>query len=1106
MSKNFLFFIVFTTSLLILSSYAVLAQEKERKVTKHKQINNSAQGDSKTQRLNKELFEEIKHYNLDYIKSLIEQGADVNTKDENDATVLMWAVYLGNVETVYYLIEQKADFNKKGVIFINEGKEGYYGNILGIAAGENRIDLLKYFIDILNVDIEDKEYNIKTKTDDGWTALQWAVHKKNNRIIKYLLKKGADESLCYAPRALNFYRKKDFKNAALKFEKAIPVIKAENGEGKYYAEILLLTASSYERCFNLNKAKQYYLSCRKIYKSLGAERETTYALCCNNLAGLYRKIGNFREAEPLYIEAQNIYKDTLGEISSSYATGCNNFAAFYQSIGNYQKAESLYIEAKNIFEKKFGDNHSHSAASYNNLAMLYCVMGEFKKAENLYMKAKKIYRNKYGKNHNNYAMSCNNLALLYENIGFLLKAEPLYAEAKKIWEKVLGKEHSSYALGCNNLAALYQKLGNYQKAEPLYLEAKNIYEKLFYKQHPDYALSCNNLAILYEKIGKNQKADSLYIEANNIINFLSKESEKFMTEKERENYLNNEINYNYDIYYSYFLKRSVNNKNTGLVYNNTLNLKGKLLKSSILLRKSVFQSRDSNLLNTFNAMNDYGKILAKQYALPTSQRRSDIKQIEEKEDVLKKELTRKSSSLSGLKNQTVLNAEWKDIQNSLQENEAAIEFIHFKYRNVNGQTDSVLYYALVLRKDFKYPKAVFLFEQKQFTKILQDSEYSFAEELYKPKSFGSDSLYNIIWHPIEKYLQNIKNIYISPSGLLNRVSFNALAYKENSEASKTNELLLIDKYKIIYTSSTIQVFEKSGLYPEDINNAVLFGGIVYDINVEEMETLASRTNKKSDLVNIVNSGSVVNTLFFDNYLMNNPLSGKNIDSLYRNLCWRYLPGTLEEVEEIQDVLDNKSISSTIFKDKFGSEEKFKALESKAPSILHVSTHGFYFGSNIEREKGASASDAGLEFMFSGNPLLRSGLILSGGNAVFKGEKIPEGVEDGVITALEISRMNLFDTKLAVLSACQTGLGDVEGNEGVYGLQRSFKMAGVDYLLFSLWEVPDKQTKELMVTFYKNWFSGMEIRDAFKNAQNKLKLKYADDKNFAYVWAAFILMK
>ena len=219
-----------------------------------------------------------------------------------------------------------------------------------------------------------------------------------------------------------------------------------------------------------------------------------------------------------------------------------------------------------------------------------------------------------------------------------------------------------------------------------------------------------------------------------------------------------------------------------------------------------------------------------------------------------------------------------------------------------------------------------------------------------------------------------------------------------------------------------------------------------------------------------------------------------------------MPGTLEEATEIQSVIKKNAIPVTFYQGEEGTEEQFKALESNAPSILHISTHGFYFPENELSESVRNIINPKVQFVFSENPLLRSGFILAGGNRAFQGAVIPVGIEDGVLTASEISHLNFFNTKLVVLSACQTGLGDVKGNEGVYGLQRAFKMAGVDYLLLSLWEVPDEATKELMAAFYKNWFSGKDIRTAFKDAQNQLKEKYKDVPGAAFAWAAFVLKK
>lgn len=129
------------------------------------------------------------------------------------------------------------------------------------------------------------------------------------------------------------------------------------------------------------------------------------------------------------------------------------------------------------------------------------------------------------------------------------------------------------------------------------------------------------------------------------------------------------------------------------------------------------------------------------------------------------------------------------------------------------------------------------------------------------------------------------------------------------------------------------------------------------------------------------------------------------------------------------------------------------------------------------------------------------MILAGGNYAWAGNKPVEGVEDGIVTAYEISQLNLSNTELLVLSACETGLGDVKGSEGVFGLQRAFKMAGVKKMIVSLWQVPDKETAELMISFYSNWFKGKTIKDAFAQAQAEMRKKYSP-----FYWAAFVLVE
>ncbi len=194
-----------------------------------------------------------------------------------------------------------------------------------------------------------------------------------------------------------------------------------------------------------------------------------------------------------------------------------------------------------------------------------------------------------------------------------------------------------------------------------------------------------------------------------------------------------------------------------------------------------------------------------------------------------------------------------------------------------------------------------------------------------------------------------------------------------------------------------------------------------------------------------------------------------------------------------------------------TEESFKQIGQAGPSphILHVATHGFFFPdpapSSAVRPStlGEDWGEGGV-FRISEHPMIRSGLILAGANQVWKGGKPLANTEDGILTAYEISQMNLSNTELVVLSACETGLGDIQGNEGVYGLQRAFKIAGAKYLVMSLWQVPDRPTQEMMALFYENWLEQKSsIPDAFRVAQDEMRARYPDEP---YKWAGFVLVE
>lgn len=828
-----------------------------------------------------------------------------------------------------------------------------------------------------------------------------------------------------------------------------------------------------------------------------------YITACNNLGELYRVTGNIKMSEAYLLEAKSLQEKNGNTVDENYSSICNNLGLLYYAIGNDFTAQHLFTKAIEINQKVFGPRSLEVSINYNNLGLLSYKLNYYEDALTCFREALEIRKELAGKSSSLYATSCNNMGLLFSKYGKYDHALKHFEEAKSIYYKNHGKLHRDYAISIGNISHTYlqmvdsannkaEEIDFLKKAEHFTLEAKEIRKKLFGVYNAEYILSCSEYAGILQKKGeltdsfkiKNKlfiETEKILLELNEIINHLSIESAKFMGENEREDYIEKEITPYYDFFHSYFLIDRKQNKDLVKgIYNNALNLKGHLMRSGIALKKAVLQSKDSTILKTYNQLIKLGKELVKMSANYEAVEYSDFIKITEKIHLLQKELTNKSADFSEFIQSE--ETKWEDIRNSLSDDEMAIEFINFQYTRYNKSFDKRFYYALLLKKDYDQPKAVFLFKEDQLNDLIKreynESDLSYIKKLYSPKSKHSDSLYKIVFQPIEKYLTGVKTVYLSPTGQLNKVAFDALVCDSTT--------ILSDKYNLFYTTNTSQLIKRNKLYSKGIKDVALFGGIDFSLSQEEMKNLANKFLVKEPKKVPNNNVKLI------------------LDSLSRNVAWTYLPGSLKEAEEIQDVLLNKNVKVKLYKEEKGNEYEFKKLEDDAPSIIHISTHGFYFGHDKKSESYKDLFDNKVSFAYSPNPLLRSGFILAGGNSAFQGKEIPEGIEDGVLTAAEISNLNFFDTKLAVLSACQTGLGEVSGNEGVYGLQRSFKMAGVDYLLFSLWEVPDYQTKELMLHFYKYWFNGLEVREAFKKAQNELKKKYAGKTWAAYTWAAFVL--
>ncbi|MFH2142859.1 MAG: CHAT domain-containing tetratricopeptide repeat protein [Bacteroidota bacterium] len=799
---------------------------------------------------------------------------------------------------------------------------------------------------------------------------------------------------------------------------------------------------------NYSATLTYYKRSLKISEELG--NKGVISKCLMNLGTIASKQGNYAVALSYHERSMKIFEELEDKLGISKSLNSLGFVAMYH--GNYSAALSYFERSLKISEE-LGDKDMISMC-LNNLGVVAENQRNYSAAQSYYDRSLKISEEIGDKTK--ISMCLNNLGIVASNQGNYSSALSYFEHSLKIRKELGNKEGISLCL--RNLGNVASNQGNYSAVISYYLSSLKISEELGNKA--DLASNYPTLAKAYIKQNMIEKAIPLFLFSRDITLWLLKDNFAILSESEKEMYLDKTKSVFNDIHAFSINYKEQNDSLSSICFNNELVLKGLLLKSTVSVMDIVYNRTDTVVKDTYFLLKQYRDQISDMQGSEVSNRDSVIVDFENKANEQERKLVKMSSEFADIQN--LFNSKWQDVQKNLKSGEAAIEFVSFIQGDKN---DTTVYAALIITPESKMPVSIKLFEDEELQKILGKSTgtgYNYVSPLYGAKS---TALYNLIWKPLEPTLAEINTVYYAPVGVLNKISFAAL--------SKESGKMLCDIYNLQQVSTTGKLI-KQEVKTELKMTAAVFGGIDYNTDTVELDP-----------------GS------------------------YRG--WKYLPGTLNEKEKIEEQFNKNNVACRSFSGREAKEENFKALfdSTDAPSILHVSTHGFFYPDpeQLKKEAEAKAEAKSGELIFRGangfgnwmflnnkNPMMRSGLVFAGANKVWS-EDWRRTDNEGVLTAYEVSNLNMRNTQLVVLSACETGLGDIRGSEGVYGLQRAFKMAGVKYIIMSLWQVPDKETVEFMEMFYKKLLKEKDVRMAFNETQKEMRNKYNP-----YFWAAFVLIE
>jgi tetratricopeptide (TPR) repeat protein len=862
------------------------------------------------------------------------------------------------------------------------------------------------------------------------------------------------------------------------YSEAISIHKSE-GDTKSYQYLDMLNNLG-----NCKYARSDYIGAESTHRSVveitAISNKKNELMMVFGLSGVARSLFSqhkYMEAEQFYLKALALQKKTSGE-GSYYASMLGSLGGLYYGMGAQNKAEDVLIKSLKIQEEVEGE---YSFSSNNYLGLIYFERLEYNRAMRYFQSAREVVSKLYGMGDRHPESA----DILY-NIGMVYFAQGNYEKALELDEKALKAipDNEKRYLGIFSrikmgMGEIYRMKGQFNKSKLFFIESLNIMEIIFEKDNIVMASNLIGAARLDVNLGEYKDA---WKKMQRAVSITEKDIDlkyEYTSDYEKIAYFRT---LDSDFYVSLVMALAEDREVVREAYGIFLRMKNNVL----------FSSMDQNKSSDIESKGLKDTITSKRKELARLAYSKSSKNTPERIESEIDELERKLSRVSSRNSKGDVSLDLKAISQNMPKNSILIDFLkaslnrfdvekitppgHFISEEEKEKLNPHHYFAMVYSKDDDKLRLLDLGLAKEIDKsiIKFRGDIQALKSSEKIKTLGN-KLFKSIFRPASKLIGDYTDIFIAPDSNLALLPFETLV--------DDNGNYLVDKYKFTYLNSGRDFM---GFNVASINSGsvVLFGNPDFDYSADDLKKKLCQGEEKA-----LNRCPEPSEFSFSS-----------------------LAGTEREVNQIGEVFTSENVIT--FKSQLASEAALKEIES--PNILHIATHGFFLknidiGDGNHAARGMVTVSDDEESLGSGmkinNPLLASGIALSGANRVHRGVDEDGDGEDGIVSAMEIMGLNLQGTSLVVLSACNTGVGDVERGQGIFGLRRAFQMAGARSLLMSLWKVPDSETVDLMRRFYLNLYGGKSKVDSLnmsiKDTMREIKNIRGTDHPF--YWGGFILI-